>query len=56
MANLTPLNFSAANNTSAFNVTAVTLPFMDKAFLGNTVREYVVALIFFVAAVVVLKL
>ncbi|MGV8169604.1 MAG: mechanosensitive ion channel family protein [Candidatus Nanoarchaeia archaeon] len=52
-------NFSGINvtgNTSMFNVTPVELPFMDKIMYGNTMQEYLVALIYFVAAVLILKL
>jgi len=54
MVNLTPLNFT--NNTSAFNITPVGLPFMDKVLYENTMNEYLVALIYFLAAVIILKM
>ncbi|MGV8162190.1 MAG: mechanosensitive ion channel family protein [Candidatus Nanoarchaeia archaeon] len=54
MANLTPLNFTS--NSSAFNITPVDLPFMDKVMYGNSMQQYAVALIYFIAAVLILKL
>jgi small-conductance mechanosensitive channel len=53
MANLTPLNFTS---NSSFNVTAVQLPFMDQMLWGNTMRVYLVAIIYFLAAVGVMWL
>ena len=47
--NITPGNLS-------LNITPVSLPFMDKVFYGNTAREYLIALIFFVASAAVMKL
>lgn len=53
MANET-INFTSGN--LSLNITPVNLPFMDKVFYGNTVREYIIALIFFVASALIMKL
>jgi small-conductance mechanosensitive channel len=47
--NLTPNNFS-------LNVTPVDLRFMDKVWMGNSMREYIFALILFVASAALMKL
>lgn len=54
MANITPLNFTS--NASSFNITPVQLPFMDKIMYGNSMQQYAVAVIYFIAAVLILKL
>jgi small-conductance mechanosensitive channel len=53
MANAT-LNLTAGN--MSFNVTPINLPFMDKVFYGNTAREYLIAIILFVASAALMKL
>lgn len=49
------LNFTQGN--MSFNVTPIELPsFMEKVLFGNTMKEYVIALILFLGAVALMKL